>query len=152
MGDEPYLTGDTLLGVYQVRVETSVPAPAQRIWVALTQPEQLAVWFWPWHAVVSLSPTVGADYSIEAIHPRIGRLAAHGTILAVQPPRFLALTWSWTDEAGPATSVEISIDEQPDTTIVAVCHGDIETEKTAVDYRHAWTDLLARLRAFLVGT
>jgi uncharacterized protein YndB with AHSA1/START domain len=136
--------------VHEAVVESVIDTPVERVWAALTEPAALAAWFWPWQPVVSFSPAVGAAYALEAMHPQAGRLAVSGTVVAVRPPRVLALTWKWADEPD-VTSVEITLAEDNGTTTVTVRHAEVASAGTAADYRVAWTDLLARLAGYLAA-
>jgi len=137
--------------VHEAVVGRIVEAERQRVWAALTEPDALAAWFWPWRPSVSFSPSPGAPWSLEAEHPVSGRLAVDGRVIAVEPPSRLALTWRWTDEPMPPTEVEIRLADADGTTEVVVRHRRIVQEATAADFERAWTDLLERLAGYVEG-
>jgi len=135
--------------VHEAVVERIVPAAPAAVWEALTEPDRLAAWFWPWQPTISFSPDPGSAYAFEAEHPEAGRLAVDGRVMAATPSERLALTWRWTDEPGRITEVEIRLTPLDAETHVLVRHRRIDLQQTADDYRAAWTDLLDRLAAHL---
>lgn len=131
--------------MHEAVVAQVVAAPRDRVWTALTEPAELAAWFWPWQPAIEFRAVAGAAYAFEAEHPQAGRLAVDGRVMAAEPPERLALTWRWTDEPGPTTEVDIRLGDLGDETEVVVRHRRVELEQTAADYEQAWTDLLDRL-------
>ncbi len=138
--------------MHEAVVGRIVEADRERVWAALTEPEALAAWFWPWRPSIVFSASPGAAYSFEAEHPQSGRLAVDGRVMAVDPPSRLALTWRWTDEPMPPTEVEIRLADADGATEVVVRHRRIVQESTAADYERAWTDLLERLANHVEGS
>lgn len=137
--------------MHEAVVEQFVPAPPERVWAALTEPERIEAWFWPWQPAITFAPAPGAAYSFEAEHPQAGRLAVDGRILAADPPERLAFTWRWTDEPAATTEVDIHLVASDGGTNVLVRHRRIDAESTADDYRLAWRDILDRLASYLAG-
>ena len=133
--------------VHEAVVGRIIEADRERVWAALTEPEALAAWFWPWRPTITFSPTPGAAYAFEAEHPVAGALAVDGRVMAVEPPARLAMTWHWTDEPMPPTEVEVRLADVDGATEVVVRHRRIGSESTAADFERAWTDLLERLAA-----
>jgi uncharacterized protein YndB with AHSA1/START domain len=135
--------------VHEAVVGRILEADRESVWRALTEPDALAAWFWPWQPSVEFSATPGAAYAFEAEHPQAGRLAVDGRVMAVEPPARLAMTWRWTDEPMPPTEVEIRLADVDGATEVVVRHRRVELEATAADYERAWTDLLERLAGYV---
>jgi uncharacterized protein YndB with AHSA1/START domain len=137
--------------MHEAIAEAIVPAPPEVVWAALTEPAQLAHWFWPWSPTITFAAVPGSAYSFEAEHPQAGRLAVDGRVIAADAPERLAFTWRWTDEPAPATEVEIRLLPGDGETTVLVRHRRIDAESTADDYRLAWRDLLDRLVAHIAA-
>lgn len=70
-----------------VRFQRSYQHPIQRLWAAVTEPDDLTNWF---PSRVTMQPRVGG--SIEFFDDPYSP-ATSGTILAYDPPRRLAYTW-----------------------------------------------------------
>jgi uncharacterized protein YndB with AHSA1/START domain len=87
------------------------PVPRERVWAALTQPEQLSQWFEPMPFV---DLRVGGDIRMGRDHPT-------GVIEVVEPPHRFAFRWHAPQEAGadhslpvtqtPHTLVEFTLEE-----------------------------------------
>src|SRR6516162_6711468 len=67
---------------------TYIRAPAQKIWEALTDPEQNKVFWGGYHQQSSWR--VGDDYRIAGPD---GRVWDEGKVLAFEPPRRLSVSW-----------------------------------------------------------
>jgi uncharacterized protein YndB with AHSA1/START domain len=71
-----------------VRFQRTYPHPIERVWAAVTEPDELAHWF---PSRVQIDPRPGG--TIEFFDdPNMAPTT--GTILAFEPPRRLAFTWS----------------------------------------------------------
>jgi uncharacterized protein YndB with AHSA1/START domain len=70
-----------------VRFERTYPHPADRLWAAVTEPDQLKGWF---PSNVAIEPRVGGTVTFDG-DPNIGKLT--GTVLTYDPPRRIAFTW-----------------------------------------------------------
>jgi uncharacterized protein YndB with AHSA1/START domain len=77
----------TVDGRHQLRIERELAHPVERVWTAITDPAELSRWF---PATVELELRRGAPvrYSTEPGEP-----PQTGTVLEVDPPRVLGLTW-----------------------------------------------------------
>ena len=88
-GDTAGMTTD---GV--VHLSRTFPADLDQVWRALTDPAELAAWFWPadYGTTAEADARVGGRYRIAAA----GRqLAVEGEYLEVAPPRRLVASWRW---------------------------------------------------------
>src|SRR4051812_41958498 len=70
-----------------VQFERVYSHPTERVWMAITDPDELIAWF-PSRAVIE--PAVGGSVSFTG--DPYGEDAT-GTVLAYEPPRRLAFTW-----------------------------------------------------------
>jgi uncharacterized protein YndB with AHSA1/START domain len=77
----------TVEGRSVLRMERRLRHPAEKVWRALTDPEQLAHWF---PATVELQPRIGSSirYWMD------GEPGGDGEVLEFDPPRVFAITWN----------------------------------------------------------
>lgn len=135
---------------HAARVERLVEAPVRRVWRALTDPAELAAWYWPpsFGTEVVLEPVAGGSFRIAST--RVG-MAAVGHVVAAEAPRLLELAWRWEGEELETTAVVALTAEGSERTLVAVEHAGFPTEETASEHATGWSDCLARLPGFLAG-
>ena len=135
---------------HAARVERLVEAPVGRVWQALTDPVELAAWYWPpsFGTEVELEPVAGRSFRIASA--RVG-MAAVGRVVAAEAPHRLELAWRW---EGEELETSVAIELVPDgaaRTLVAVEHSGVPTEEAASEHATGWSDCLARLPGFLAG-
>jgi uncharacterized protein YndB with AHSA1/START domain len=70
-----------------VRFERTYPHPIDRVWEAVSEPDQLAAWF---PSKVEIDPVVGGDIVFSGDPNHEG---AASKVLAIDPPRHLAFSW-----------------------------------------------------------
>ena len=98
-----------------------IPVARQRVWDAITSPEQIAGWF-------SDSITMELEPGAPIVFQWNGYGERRGRVEAVEPPNRFAYRWIPTDEADhsipfdevPSTLVEYTLEETPDGTRVTV--------------------------------
>lgn len=72
-----------------IHVDEFLPHPPERVWRALTDPEQLAAWLMP----NDFAPAVGHRFTFRT-DPRPGFDGiVHSEVLALEPPRRLRISW-----------------------------------------------------------
>lgn len=126
---------------------THFDAPVERVWKAITDPEELGRWFGD-RAEVDLRPGGDAAMHWEA-H---GRYAMR--IEEVQPPH--RLVWSWVHEPGvafedaPATRVEWTLTPADGGgTTLHLRESGFRTDEHQEQNREGWAEELAELEALL---
>ena len=112
-------------------------ASADDVWRALTEPELLADWL----DVVELDIRPGGDGLIVERDGAVRR----ARVDEVEPARRLALCWWPEDGSGPASTVELDLEETPSGTRVVV------TETVATASASARADLRWGVRFLLLG-
>jgi uncharacterized protein YndB with AHSA1/START domain len=89
--------------------ELILPVPPNRVWEALTRPEQLSAWFGT-HASLDLRPGGALSFSWD-------QLELHGTnsgvIEVVEPPHRFAWRWRSGPHDEPMTRVEFTLEVHP---------------------------------------
>lgn len=133
---------------------TTIAAPADRIWHALTDPDESARWYFG--TGVHSSWAAGAPYAYRFPD---GRTAISGTVELAEPPRRLVTSfsaqWSPGVAADPPSRVTWQVDSAAartggDGCTVTVTHEGV-TPGSATDREVAtgWPELLGRLKRFV---
>jgi uncharacterized protein YndB with AHSA1/START domain len=121
-----------------VRFERRYHHPIERVWDAVTRPEELAHWF---PSEVAIEPRSGATIRFSG-DPNVE--ASTGTVLAFDPPRRLAFTWG-----GDELHIELaSID---DTACSLTLVNVLESRDAAARNAAGWSVCLAELTKVLSG-
>jgi uncharacterized protein YndB with AHSA1/START domain len=121
-----------------VRFERTYRHPPARIWSAITEPGELAHWF---PATVSLEPRVGGTIEFTD-DPNTDPKS--GTVLAFDPPRWLAYTWG-----GDELHFRLEPTETGGCTLTLV--DVLETRDAAARNAAGWTVCLAELDKHVSG-
>ncbi len=116
--------------------EVTINAPAERIFAALTNPDELLKWWAAegrFHAThVETDPRPGgrwlmrvtSDHGIEA-----STTTVRGEYRRVEPPSLLVFTWVRDEEDHPETLVRWDIEEQGGVTTVRLTHSGLKTDR-----------------------
>jgi uncharacterized protein YndB with AHSA1/START domain len=78
----------TVDGRQMLRFERRLRQPVEKVWLAITDPAELACWF-PWQVVID--PRVGG--TIEFTHPQGAATAPDAVITELDPPHVFGYTW-----------------------------------------------------------
>ena len=141
----PTVTGDPIVQ------EITITAPAERIFEALTNPEQLIKWWGVegrFHATQMESDLrVGGQWIMRGIGISGKPFTVRGQYREVIRPRLLVFTWlpDWQEDASE-TLVRIELEETGDLTTVRLAHSGLTTDASRASHQ-GWPQLLARLRA-----
>ncbi len=142
--------------------ELDINAPRNRVFRALIDSKDLAVW-WDTEPTVKLNlfeidPRVGGRWRYEC-SDRAGRsvngvseYVAHGEILEMDPPRLLVYTWiaNWHDHPDATTIVRWELESSKRGTHVRVTHTGLADQPVArKDYGEGWNGVLELLRKFV---
>lgn len=139
-----------MAAVLTVRLTRMVQAPPQRVFEAMTAPQQVADWWGPDGFTcpeVTLDLRVGGVYRI-AMQPPDGELFhLTGVYIEVEPPSRLAYTFRWEppDPDDRENMVRIALRERDGATEVELNQGPFATEARCDLHKAGWTDTLARL-------
>jgi uncharacterized protein YndB with AHSA1/START domain len=137
-----------------VKLSGIVQASPQRGFEAMTDPEQVAMWWGPEGftcPAVSLDPRMGGAYRI-AMQPPEGELFhLAGEYLEVEPPSSLAYTFRWEppDPDDRETVARLVLRERDGAAEVELTQSPFATEARRELHRAGWTDTLARLASHL---
>jgi len=125
-------TLETIDGRPALRFERRLAHPVQRVWRAVTEPDELAQWF---VAPVAWTPALGETFEGEG---------QTGEITALDPPRLLA--WSWGDER-----YAFELTEHGDGCLLVFTHVFDARYGPAAQHAAGWETYLDRLDAHLAG-
>ena len=137
-----------------VKLSGIVQASPQRVFDAMTDPQQVAEWWGPEGftcPAVSLDLRVGGAYRI-AMQPPDGELFhLAGEYVEVKPPSRLAYTFRWEppDPDDRETVARLVLHERDGATEVELTQGPFTTEARRELHEAGWTDTLARLASHL---
>ena len=112
--------------------------PVDRVWSALSEPDQLAAWF----ARFSAPPTTGAEVDIYFHHADVH---SSGRIVSCEPPH--RLEWIWSADGEPDSHVEFRLEADGSGTLLTLIH-TFEPRNMVHDYASVWhwhLDGLARV-------
>ena len=139
--------------------EVQIAAPRERIFEALTTPNQLTRWFtndscpvkyWNMDARKGGAysyATAKADFDVNGV----SEFECHGEILEYDPPRLLVYTWlgNWHLDRQRATIVRWELTPTVAGTHVKVTHSGLAQEPVArKDYSGGWVGVLESLQKF----
>jgi uncharacterized protein YndB with AHSA1/START domain len=135
--------------------EITIKARADRIFAALTSPEERAKWwgaegrFRTTHMESDLRP--GGKWLMSGIGVGGNPFTVRGIYKEIRRPHLLTFTWlpSWQGDS-LETLVSFELREQDGVTTVRVTHSGLTTERARTQHR-GWTDILAWLRAYAEG-
>jgi uncharacterized protein YndB with AHSA1/START domain len=139
-----------------VQLFRTVEATPQRVFEAMTDPEQVAHWWGPEGFTcpeVTLDLKEGGAYRI-AMQPPVGELFhLVGEYLEVQPPSRLAYTFRWEppDPDDQETVARLALHPRDGATELALVQGPFATEARRELHEAGWTDSLARLASHLAS-
>ena len=143
-----------------VIAEIDIAAPPERVFQALTRPEDLKRWFTNESCPVKfwkMDARPGGRYSYETQPSEtvevngINEFKCEGEILEFDPPRLLVYTWvsNWHLDQSLKTTVRWELTAKGKGTHVKVVHENLASEDTArKDYAGGWPGVLNSLRKF----
>jgi uncharacterized protein YndB with AHSA1/START domain len=132
----------------EVHKELTIDAPRDRVWRALTEPDQLLRWFPTVRADVDLRPDGELRFEWE-------ESADEGVIDVVEPPTRLVFRWRPAGLDRPFTTVSITLDDDgAGTRVVLVERGfaslaDQIKQQSWQGNDLGWTEELEAFRAYL---
>jgi uncharacterized protein YndB with AHSA1/START domain len=139
--------------------EIHIAAPPQRVFKALSDPQQLKRWFTSPDCPVKLwemdaRPGGRYRYATEKgtiVVNNVSEFECHGEILEFDPPRLLVYSWvaNWHDDKSRSTIVRWELFPESNGTRVKVTHSGLVKENGArKDYSGGWPGVLEQLKQF----
>lgn len=144
--------------VLQVVEEVWIEASPERVFRALTEPDQLTAW---WRIPDAYATTeaevdlrVGGRYRLTGWSRAQGTFEVEGVYEVVDPPRRLVYTWEpgW-DEEARGSRVELLLEEEAGGTRLRTLHTGFATARSRDDHSAAggWPAVLRALAAHVSG-
>jgi uncharacterized protein YndB with AHSA1/START domain len=130
--------------------------PRERIFRALTEPAELAIWWGPRGFTVphiDLDLREGGHYRFTMRPPDGEPFHLSGAYLTVDPPSRLVYTFAW-EEPDPddrTTVVSLSLRDIGAATEVSLTQGEFATEARLALHQNGWTDSLDKLGNLVVS-
>ncbi len=136
--------------------EIAIKAPAERIFVALTNPEQRLKWWGAegqyrgTHMESDLRP--GGKWMTRGIGRGGKSFTVGGEYRKIERPHLLVFTWlpDWEENASESL-VRFDLDEKDGVTTVRLTHSGLTSESSR-DHHRGWPQVLAWLRAYVEET
>lgn len=132
----------------EVRISMPVPAPAERVWQALTEPALVGKWFRSESVAIDLRQ--GGDYRVVWEYKVDGRDVVGGTtrILALEPGRTLTIDWlDWRgDRAVDTQFIRFTLEPHGASTTLHFVHGGFSRTADLSDYPFGWMYFLGALK------
>lgn len=140
--------------------EVHVAAPPERVFKALTDSSELALWFTNPSCPVKvweMDARPGGRYRYqtkkgELVVNQVDEFECHGEILEFDAPRLLVYSWiaNWHDDKAQRTIVRWELTPKSGGTQVKVTHSGLRNIPVArQDYSGGWIGVLAGLKAFV---
>jgi uncharacterized protein YndB with AHSA1/START domain len=134
-----------------LELKCRLPVPRERVFEALTKPDELAQWWGP-HGFtapsIDFDPRVGGEYRITMQPPDGEAFHLSGEFQEVNAPAQLAYTFWW-EEPDPddqKTLVTLTLRDLGDATELGLNQGPFATEERRALHEQGWTDSFERLR------
>lgn len=137
-----------------LRCEMEIAASPERVFEALTTPEQLMAW-WADDTLYRVEAwrfdrVVGGEWRFEGIDSRGRRFSAHGEIIELTYPTRLRYSWIPDWEELPATEVRFELVRQAGGTRLRFSHTGFRVNGSGLEaHYHGWQWVLAGLAAYL---
>jgi uncharacterized protein YndB with AHSA1/START domain len=133
-----------------LRIERTFQAPAERVFEAWTSEEVLRRWF---HAMghwetstAEVDLRLGGAVRVVMRDTDEGRdIGGGGTYTEIDPPTRLAFTWTWDDDSGRETLIELDFLEAEGRTTVLLTHSALADEEAVHRHEDGWSQCLENL-------
>jgi len=133
--------------------EITIKAPAERVFEALTNPQQRLKWwgaegvYCGTHMESDLRP--GGKWLTRGVGRDGASFSVAGEYREIERPRVLVFTWlpSWQKDASESL-VRFDLDEKHGVTTVRLTHSGLTTEASR-DHHKGWPQVLAWLRSYV---
>lgn len=135
-----------------VSIEFTFSSSAEEVWKAWTDADFISKWFGsdPNGKVLSaqLDVRIGGQFKISFIDSDLTEHTCYGTYLDIEPQQKLSFTWSWKNEPGLESLVNINLKEEDDKTILSFIHADLSPESKH-GYLEGWQRTFTKLENIL---
>jgi uncharacterized protein YndB with AHSA1/START domain len=150
------MTAAEKAGSVSLTVTRVVPAPAEAVFRAWTEPGEIEKWWAPEGMsvpFVEVDLKVGGAYRLGLQRPDADPFYATGTYREIQRPRRLVFTWRWEPDTMKAgeTLVTVELREKDGKTEVVLTHERFPSAEVRDEHRKGWTECLERLGGVIIA-
>lgn len=139
-----------------IQMTRFLPAPPERIFALLTDPDQLAQW---WGPAGFTTPSIeqdlrpGGSYRIEMQPPEGEVFYLQGEFTEVDPPNLVAYTFRWEDPDpdDQETLVTLALEARGDGTELTFTQAPFRTDARRELHRNGWSDGFVKIEALLTA-
>jgi uncharacterized protein YndB with AHSA1/START domain len=139
----------------ELTLEQEIPARPERVFAALTEPEQLRRWSAPEGLTVVDGDTdlrVGGGWRVVMAEPDGARHEAFGTYREIRAPERLVYTHAWRQGGGGSsaeTVLTVELRPDGDGTRLLFTQAGFASPESRDGHREGWSSALGHLRALL---
>jgi uncharacterized protein YndB with AHSA1/START domain len=129
-----------------LKLSRVIPAPADEVFRAWTDPEEMKEWFCPEGGTVDeveVDLTVGGRFKVAMRMPN-GVHVAEGVYREIERPRRVVMTWGWEGQ-DDETLLTLVFESRGDGTEVVLTHERFATEESRDSHEHGWSSMLEKL-------
>ncbi len=124
-----------------VRLQRHFLHPPERLWAALTDPDQIKVWLMDLD-VLELEVGGAIRFAADCMGPT-------GEILTLDPPHVFEYTWTGHDP--PLSVVRFELEPTESGTTLTLSHTRLPTRSSAIDHAAGWHTHVEWMEAMLSG-
>ena len=142
-----------------VRFQRLLPAPIERVWAYLTDPELRGAWFASGGMELRPGGRVTLVFRNSTLAPegeetpeayrKYEGMESHGRVIACDPPR--RLVHSWGEDDGTDTEVEYELEPRGGETLLTLTHRRLASRAAMLDVSGGWHLHLDALEDVLAG-
>jgi uncharacterized protein YndB with AHSA1/START domain len=135
----------TLIAPATLRMERTLPAPVERVWAYLVDPEKRRTWL----AGGTMAQEAGGVFELRFQHTELSgeeapeRYAAYrkthiqqSRVVHIEPPKLLTIRWG--DDSAAASEVTFELTPQGDATQLVLTHRRLPDRKETVSVSSGW--------------
>jgi uncharacterized protein YndB with AHSA1/START domain len=128
----------------------TLKATPARVFEALIKPDLIQRWMCPevlTVASIENDPVVGGTFRLVMLEADGRTYPATGTYREIDPPRRLAFSWTWENEAMAGIETEIAIELTPEgeNTLFVMTHSGLPSEAERQSHQGGWTSAINQL-------
>ncbi len=128
-----------------------IDAPPEAVFAAFVEPEKIALWWGPDDGPVTrveLEPRTGGRFHIRFRMSDDTEHGSSGTFEVFEPPRRLAMAWTWDDDDSPTSRVEVTfVPLEGGRTELTFIHSKLKDDETRASHEQGWNGALDKLQA-----
>jgi uncharacterized protein YndB with AHSA1/START domain len=134
---------------FALRLERRLPAPPDRVFLALTDPAQIVQWFCPTAehraTVHAWDLRVGGRFRISLTHSGGNVHTAFGEFREITMGRRLAQTWAWENQPSMDSLVTFELTPSDSGTLLVLTHEGLRDEEDCRKHEQGWNGCLDHL-------